>query len=98
MANNDAAQLILGNRTVHGEAQRNEDPRQERRAEDEQPKEGEASVGVAPAPDVDQGGAEGMAEEGDTECGAQEQQAAHGVDEQPGEGGGAATEALLEQA
>lgn len=70
---------------MQNEREGHQDPRQIRGGEDHEAEEAQARVGIAPAPDVDEGAAEGGAEEGHGEQGRHEEQDAAGVQQQPGE-------------
>lgn len=98
MANNHAHELVLGNGAVQHKTNAHENPRQVRRAKHQQPQKTHKGIRVAARPDVDQGGRQRVAEEGHGDEGRQEEQAGHGVDQQPREIGRRPARGLLEEA
>lgn len=81
MPNHDASNLILGHDAMQNQRKSHQDPGQIRGGEDQEAQETQPRVGVAPAPDVDEGAAEGGAEEGDGEQGGEEEEDTAGVEE-----------------
>ena len=85
VADDDAHDLVLGHVAVQDEAEAHQHPGQVGGGEDEQAEEAEPRVRVAPRPDVHQGGGERVAEEGHGDQRREQDEAAGGVHEQPGE-------------
>ncbi len=79
--------LVPGHRPMENQAEPHEHPRKVRGVEDEKAEEAEPRVWVPAGPNVDQCGGERVAEEGHRHQGAQENQARHGVEQQPREVG-----------
>lgn len=98
MPNNNPHQLVLGHRPVYNKADAHKHPRQVWRTEDEQPEEAHKRIRVAARPDVDERRRQRVAEEGHRDEGGEEEQAGHGVDEEPREVGGGPAGGFLEQA
>lgn len=98
MADDDAHKLVARHAPVQHEADAHQHPRQVRGAEDEQAQEAHEGVGVAARPDVDEGRRQRVAEEGHRDEGREEEQAGHGVDEQPREVGGRPARRFFEEA
>lgn len=94
----DTANLILRDGTVHDEAEGHQHPGKVRGREDKQAEETQAGFGVAPTPDIDQAGREGGAKEGQREEWRKTEKRDHGVEEQPGEVGWRPAGGLLQQA
>ena len=102
MTNDDPHNLILRYRAVKQKGKAHENPRKIRCRKDEETKEAQPRVGIAPTPDVDEAGRERGAEEGHRDERRQEDEGDGGVEEQPGEVGGrlaaSGRRGLLEQA
>jgi len=98
VADEHAHDLVLGHGAVQHQAEAHEHPGEVGRREDEQAEEAEAGVRVAARPDVDQRRGEGVAEEGHRDERGEEDEAGHGVEEEPGEVRRGAARGLLEEA
>ena len=98
MPNKHAGHLILRHQAMQNERKGHQDPRQIGGGKDQQTQETEPRVRIASAPDVDDGAAEGGAEEGLRDEGREEEQDGAGVQEQPGEVGRGAARGFFEQA
>ena len=85
VADQHAHDLILRDGAVEGQAEAHQDPGQVGRREDEQAEEAQASVWVAPRPDVDERRRERVAEEGHRHKRRHHDQARHRVEKQPRE-------------
>ncbi|KAI5287060.1 hypothetical protein KEM52_001772, partial [Ascosphaera acerosa] len=98
VADDDAAELVLGNGAVHEQGEAHQDPGEVGRGKDQQAEEVEADVCVAARPDVHEAGGQGAAEEGDRDERAEQQERGGGVEQQPRKNGGRGARGLFEQA
>lgn len=88
MSDDAPEDLVFRHGAMEHEGEAGQDEGQVWRGEDEEAEKGEARLGVASAPDVDEGAGQGGAEEGHGEQGRDEQEDGGGVEEEPGEVGG----------
>lgn len=85
VAYNDAHNLILWNGTMEHEAEAHQDPGQVWCCEHQQAEEAQSRIRIPSRPDVDQSRRQRVAQEGHGDERRQDDEACHGVHEQPGE-------------
>jgi hypothetical protein len=98
VANNNAANLILGHMPVKHDVEGHEHPGQERGAKGEEAEEAEHGVRVPPPPHVHERAGQRAAEELQVQRRAEGEQHGGRDEQQPGEAGGRPAAAFLEQA
>jgi hypothetical protein len=98
MSNHNPTNLILRHSTMNRETKRHQYPRQPRRFEDEQSKEGKLGIWVAPRPYVYEDAGECGAEEGYAEEWSEGEEAERGEGEEVGEFGWGAAGGFFEEA